>query len=242
MNTYLLNVLNAGTSSHPCPSLCFKGRWLHQIGFVSGALVKAIPMQGGMEFILHGEYIPPYSGLVASTREQGRNLIQVCCNSPVLETSGTYLRNAGINCGDALIARYGYGIIRARKLPAMAKAVIVTSSKGQGAGIPTPKLWLAGNWLPEFGFTPKTAVAAISWPGQISYEIVERLSDLCFSSQYKVKLIQVNETGWGGRDPYIRAPGPCLAKAGFTIGDTLFASCRHGLITLQRLDFEALGF
>jgi hypothetical protein len=245
MNIYLLNVINAETNSNPSPSpsLCFNGQWLSKIGFVPGALVKAIPKLGGMEFILCDEYISSYSELVASTRKQGGKLLQVCCNRPALETNGQLLHNAGINCGDALIARYDYGLIQARKLPAMAKVIIVTSVKNQDTGNLDPKVWLVGNWLSEFGFAPEIPVVSISEPGKISFGIIEKYSDLCFSSQSKMKLIQVHKTrDWGKRYPYMRAPNSCLNNAGFTIGDVLFAYCEHGIITLRKLDFEGLGF
>jgi len=243
MSIYLLNVINAGTDSAPSPSLCFRGKWLPKMGFISGALVKAIPKPGGMEFILRDEYIFSYSELVASVRRQGGKLLNVCCNKPVLETSGSYLHSAGIYCGDALIARYDYGLIQARKLPEMAKTVIVTSVKNQDTGKPDPKVWLIGDWLPDFGFTPEMPVAAISEPGQISFGIIERCGDLCLSSQNTMKLIQVHKTrDWGKGYPYMRAPNSCLDKAGFIIGDVLLVSCEYGIITLRKLDFEGLGF
>ena len=243
MSTYLLNVINVGTASEPSPGLCFNGKWLHKIGFIPGALVKAIPGPAGMEFILCDDDIFSYSELVASTRQQGGKLVQVSCNRPVLETGGLYLYRAGMNCGDALIARYDYGLIQTRKLPSATKVVLVASVKNQDTGNPCPKVWLSGDWLPGLGFTPEIPVAVISEPGKISFEIIERLSDLCFSSQNKMKRIQVHESlDWGKRYPYMRAPNPCLDNAGFMIGDVLYASCGHGFITLQKLNLKELGF
>ena len=193
MNIHLINVTNTGTATKACPCLHFYGQWLPQMGFLPDMLVKAVPGPGGMDFVLHDGYITSFRELDSSARKQGGRLIKVFdtdkSNSTSLAIKGRYINNAGLDIGDALIARYNYGLIQARKLPATAKAVLRISVRGQ-PGRPRPKAQLAGDWLPGSGFTPNTPVVAISEPGRVTFEIVERLSDYCFSAQNKIKLIQ----------------------------------------------------
>jgi len=246
MNMNIINVTNTGSASEIRPGFRFNGQWLPKMGFVPDALVKAIPEAGGMDFILHDEYICSFRELDASVRKRGGKLINVPyaneSSSPCLMASGRFINNAGLNIGDAFLARYGYGIIQARRLPSNIKDVIRIRVWHQLDKLRL-KAQLAGDWLLGLGFTPKTSVAAISMPGQITFEIIDRLSDLYFSHQTKIELLQVRETyNYEKLYPYITIPIPCLHKALFPPGDTLLASCEPGIITLQRPDFEALGF
>jgi len=246
MNINLINVTNTGSASEIRPGFRFNGQWLPQMGFLPDTLVKAIPEAGGMDFILHDDYIPSFKELDDSTRQQGGKLIHVPytneSSSPCLVASGKFINNAGLNIGDAFITRYDYGLIQIRKLPPTTKAALRIRVCHRLDKLRI-KAQLAGDWLLGFGFTPKTSVVAISEPGKIVFEIIERLSDFCFSQQYKMELIQVRETyDHEKMYPYISVPVSCLHKALFPPGDMLLVSCGPGCITLQRPDFEALGF
>ena len=256
MNIHLLNVTNTGKVSGNLrpPNIYIYGQWLHEMGFTAGALVQAVPESGGMAFILCDESIFRYSELDASTKEQGGKLIQAYYTDakrmqcPALTMSGQYLHNAGFNPGDALIAHYDYGIIRVRKLPNTVKIVLVSSVKEQRSGKPSPKLQLTGNWLSELGFTPNALATVLSVPGHITFQLrdgsIEEYCDLVrYARQHKMKLSQVRELATKGKIyPYIMVSGSCLDKAGFVTGDELLASYEYGLITVRRLNLEALGF
>ena len=203
------------------------------MGFVPGTLVKAIPVPRGVEFTLHNEYILSYSELDVSTRKKGGKLIRVpYTNIPSLPAGGRYLYNAGLGIGDALIARYDYGLVRARKLPATAQTILRVRMKNRQTGKPSPKALLTGDWLPKFGFTPETSLTSISEPGRITFLALQNSKEL----QVRETLDNRN----GKLYPYITVPGYCLKKAGFIFGDVLLVSCKPGHITLQKLDFEAL--
>jgi len=114
--TYTFSVLGGGYSS---PAIMFRPPWLTDMGFISGALVQVLPEAGGMFFILCDENIRRYSELLRATEEKKGTLITVSyCSTTgaLLEIEGQYIRNAGLDVGDHLIARSEYGLIRVRKL------------------------------------------------------------------------------------------------------------------------------
>ena len=123
MNIHLLTVTNKGRASRPCPGICFRGKWLSETGFISGALVQAVAGPGRMTFTLCDEIIGSYSELEATVRELGGKLIRVSYTYgkkdpyPYLAISGQYLKDAGLNFGDHLIAYYSPGFIQIRKPP-----------------------------------------------------------------------------------------------------------------------------
>jgi hypothetical protein len=253
MNIQLLSVSNAGAAPDRRPSLRFYGFWLSQMGFVPGALVKAIPEPGGMEFTLHNEYIFSYSELDSLARKHGGKLIQVSYPDarkilgPALAASGRFVHHAGFDIGDALIARYDYGLIQVRKIPDTVKIILMTSVKNQDTGKPGQKAKLAGDWLSEFGFMPKTLVTTLSEPGRITLQpqekIIKKSDDLRLIWPNPTRLLLVRETFHRDKQlPFITIPDYSLDKAGFAFGDVLLASCENSLITLQKLDFEKLGF
>ena len=254
MNTYLLTVANTGSASNRRPGIYLYGKWLHDMGFIPGALVQAIPEPGGMVLTLCNENIPSYSELDTATRERGGKLIQSYCieyksaQYPALMTNGQYLLNAGMNFGDALVAQYTPGFIHVRKLPATARVIRVTNLKDSYTGKPSPKVQLHGEWLLKFGFDYHSLVTTLSEPGLITFQLrdgsVENYKDLVrFARQHKMKLSEVRERLVRGKPyPCIMTTGSCLDKAGFNFGDELLASCENGLIKLQKLDSQGLGF
>ena len=255
MNIYHLEVINAGRDSSPCPGLRFYGQWLPDMGFIPGALVQAIPEPGGMTFTLFNENIKSYSELFYSTQKQGGKLIQTYYAGSkenhclLLTTSGKYLLDAGIDFGDTLIACYEPGFIRVRKLPSDTKAIQVSSVKYSYMDKPLPEIRLIGNWLSELGFIPDFLVTSASVPGSITFSLhsndgIKGYSELVKHARLnKMKLLKVCELlKWGKLYPSIKVSGSCIDKAGFAVGDTLLASYEHGQISLQKLDFNGLGF
>ena len=253
MNLQLLNVTNAGSEPDRRPGLRFYGHWLSEIGFVPGALVRVIPEPGGMKFTLHNEYIISYSELNSLARKHGGKLIQVSypnakkMSGPSLRANGRHLRLAGLDIGDEIIIQYDYGFIQARKLPDRATVVLTAKVKNQDTGKPGTKAKLSGNWLPKFGFMPKTLVTTLSEPGQITlqpYDVTaKKRNDFRSVWPSPTKLVLVRETLDRGKLlTNITVPDYCLDEAGFTFGDVLFASSEKDLITLHKLDFEKLGF
>jgi len=247
--------MDVGTSTNRYPGLYLNGLWLQEMGFISGALVQAIPEQGRMTFTLCNENIQSYSELDASTQKLGGKLIQVyyrCGRKtplPCLVTSGEYLYNTGFGFGDKLIARYSTGFIRIRKLPPVTKIIYVTSVKLKYTDKPLPEIRLIGNWLSEFGFTPNFLVASTSVPGSVTFRLhiddgIESYNELVKNArQNKMKLLKVCEVSKRkAHYPSIKINGSCVDKAGFNFGDMLLVFCEHGLITLQKPDFEKLGF
>ena len=118
MNIYTLSVLCSGRGDFSSPVIVFCPPWLPDIGFTPGALVQVLPRTGGMLFTLCDENIQKYSQLLLDTEEKKGTLITVdrCRNGVRLEIEGKYIRNAGLDIGDSLIALYEYGFIRVGKL------------------------------------------------------------------------------------------------------------------------------
>jgi len=254
LNTYLLTVTNTGSASSRRPGIYLYGKWLHDMGFIPGALVQASPEPGGMIFTLCNENILSYSELDAGTRERGGKLIQAYCTEykdtqyPVLMTTGQYLHDAGMNMGDALIANYSPGTIHVRKLPASTRVARVTNLKDSYTGKSSPKLLLQGLWLLEFGFNYHSLISALSEPGLITFQLrdgsLENYKELVrFIREHKMKLSEVREKISRGKSyPSITVTGSCLDKAGFIPGDELLATCGDGVIKLQKLGLQGLGF
>ena len=254
MNIHLLSVTNAGSVSGRRPGLSFFAGWLPEMGFIPGALVQVLPEADGMVFNLCDENIPRYSELDALTKERGGKLIQAAeanikgRETPILAVSGQLLFDSGLSFRDPVITKYEYGLIRIRKLPDTMRVIYMTSIKDQYTGRQAPTVKLIGEWLPGFGFTPDALATVEAEPGCITFTLrddgFEKYGELVrFARQNKMKLIQVlTSPTRGKRYPYIRITGSGVDRAGFMPGDALLASCEHGLIKLQKLDFQKLGF
>jgi hypothetical protein len=225
------------------------------MGFITGALVKALPEpSGGIVFTLCDENIRRYSQLYANVNENGGKLIQAYYASvgqretPALTISGQVLTDAGFSFGDILIARYEYGIIRLQKLPDNIKITHMKSIKDNRTGNTISKLRLFGEWLKEFGFMPDMPINAGIENGTITFRLadacIEKYSELVrFARENKMKLLEVKTVPARGKlFPYIMLTGTFLDKSGFKEGDALIAFCEHGYIKLQKLDFTDTGF
>ena len=118
MNIYILSVLCSGRGDFSSPIIVFCPPWLPDMGFTPGALVQVLPEVCGMLFVLCDDNIRKYSELLLATEEKKGTLVTVdCCRTCVrIEIEGHYIRNAGLDIGDSLIALYKYGLIRVRKI------------------------------------------------------------------------------------------------------------------------------
>ena len=118
MNIYTLSVLCSGMGDYSSPIIVFCPPWLPDMGFTLGALVQVLPEAGGMSFTLCDENIQKYSELLLTTEEKKGTLVTVdrCRTGVRIEIEGRYIRNAGLDIGDTLVALYDYGLIRVRKM------------------------------------------------------------------------------------------------------------------------------
>jgi hypothetical protein len=87
-------------------------------------------------------------------------------------------------------------------------------------------------------------VLAFSEPNCIIFQLqdggMEKYKELVqFARQNKMKLLQIREEAGL---PNLMTTGSLVEKAGFEITDALSASYEDGIIKLQKLDFEKLGF
>ena len=131
-----------------------------------------------------------------------------------------------------LLMRYEFGFIRARKLPADIKIVSAR---------------LFGQWLEELGFVPDTVLTVDSAQGVITCQLQEngreRVSALVkHARKNKLNLLQVTPQRDNSDYPQFEIPPSRFEKAGFAPDDSFLATYEYGRITLNPIDFEALGF
>jgi len=237
-----LHIINV-TSCVNKARLKFDGEWLKSIGFLPDMLVQFLPEPNGISFVLCDENIPKYSVLSQLTRAKSGMLLQVSLTRTTsgIHLSGAGLKHANLNPGDSLLARYEYGLIRARKLP---------KDSNSTARVVTSRLY--GKWLAATGFVPSACFTAACEPGLITcrlqecdpVRVRERTLELVrFARANKLDLLQVQkDTPAHSHAPYIDMPPHCLDSAGFAPDEFLLAMYSEGLIKLQKLDFSALGF
>jgi len=236
MNITLISVNT--TSKENRARLYFKGDWLAPMGFLPDALVQALPEPGGMVIRLCDENIPKYSALVQETAAKGGKLIFGTCEQGTsLVTSGDYIYNGGLALGDSCVALYDYGLIRVRKLPPQTKIILAKRKQPKSRMI-------CGNWLLDIGFIPEALIAVSAEPGKITLSLQNNRIDsyaalVKHARIHKMRLIQVmSKTDL----ICIAIPDISLKKAGLAIDEPYYAQYDHGLITLSRPDFQALGF
>jgi hypothetical protein len=227
------------TSNTGLPKINLSASWLPDVGFTPGALVQALPEPGGISFRLCDEYMMKYSELYKTTREKGGTLIIVSSKSK-LEISGKCVRNAGLDIGDSLIALYDFGLIKARKLPGKAR-LILTDPDGLTGKL---KIRLTGDWMAELGFVTNAVVTATATPGAVTFKLqengIENYHTLVkHARENKGQVIQVHRDGY---TRCLEVGGAFLDKTEFGVDDTFIAFYEHGLIHVNRLDFESFGF
>lgn len=245
---YLSHVtrINRETSK---PRLIFSADWMADMGFVPGALVQYLPEKHGITFVLCNENIHRYSDLSHATKKKGGSLIQVYHYTYGLQlsVSGSALDCTELKYGDALIARYEYGLIRIRKLPQLPHSAVTLVSSH-----------ISGAWMPELGFTQDAALTIAAEFGLITCTLQEndisklkaRTAEMVkHARKHKLTLIQVQKTKYKKRVSrgqavyqFFDIPDTCLEKAGFSPNEMLLAYYSPGLIKLQKPDFVGLGF
>jgi hypothetical protein len=249
MNIQFLSVQRCGPAANSRPRIQLTGGWLAEMGFVDGALVEALPVPGGIDFILRNENIRRYSGLYHCAKENGGSLIRAYVpasrsrKGPAFVASGRYILKGGLKVGDQLAAKYEYGLVRVRKAGDGIRLLQVTKERDGRTGAFRPKAWLWGSWLNDIGFAPGAIVAIAAEPGCITLTAQggdAKYGDIVKSArQNRARLVKaIARRGV----PTINFTGPPLVRAGFAIGDALAAECGRGLIKLQRLELGRFGF
>ena len=217
------------------PKMILFADWLIPMGFVPDSLVQFLPEENGMSFTLC-ENIPKYSALAQATRAQGGTFAKIHLYkyriNASLGISGTILQKIGLACGDTMLVRYEFGFIQMRKLPGNTRVV-------------TARLF--GHWLEDLGFSAGESLTVDSSPNLITCQLHEnglaRTHELVkFARQNKLNLLQVAAQKDNNDAPNFTIPIPRLEKAGFSPSDSFLATCEHGSIILQPINFEALGF
>jgi len=229
MNINTLYVTPAIGKTASRPKINLSAPWLFDMGFTPGALVQALPEPDGISFILRDEYIMKYSDLYRITKEKGGALIIVNSSSN-MEVTGKCISNGGLDINDSLIALYGCGLIKARKLPANARVVALNKDNHI--------VRLRGKWLTDFGFAPDAVVTAAIKPDSVTFKLQEKgIEDyralVKQAREDKEKVIQVHMDGYT----------QCIeVKAGFGACDAYIAICEYGIIRATPFYAEQLGF
>ena len=239
----------------PRPKLSFKCAWLPDMGFVPGSLAQALPQKNGIDFVLCDDLRGwHYSELVREAKEKGGRLVHARHGMdrgkpfPELTVTGSYLLNGGLSIGDRIVVQYGPGIIRARKFPGTGKLIPMGAVKDKLTGAHIPKVRLCGHWMNDLGFETGTLATAAAVPGSITFTLhgsTERYADAvrhCRKNKLKLVHIRPETNHTLPPLPCIGVTGSIVDKAGFGLGDMLTADCAPGLIKLQKLDLEKLGF
>ncbi|MCL2412322.1 MAG: type I toxin-antitoxin system SymE family toxin [Treponema sp.] len=232
-----LACITRGKCDNSKPTVLFYAEWISRMGFSSDVLVQALPEDGGLTFTLCNENIPSYSELLQETKGKGGALIHPTFNmhkkKPSITISGMVVKNAGLNFGDNLIAKYEYGLIRTRKLP------------DDGTRIVNARIY--GRWLEELGFLTGEIMTIDSEPGLITCTFIEngleRVDEIVKHAREKrMNLVQLRTSRDVLYTPMFEIPQSRLEKAGFLPDDAFHATCEYGRIQLQKLDCRRYGF
>ena len=240
-NIWLSHIIRTNRATNS-PRLVFAAPWMADMGFQDKALVQFLPENGGLSFVLCNENIRKYSDLFHATKQMGGSLVQVYRHRDGLHLhiSGSVLNGTGLEYGDTLLAKYEYGFIKLRKLPESTTIATVPH--------------ITGVWLGQIGFLAGDVFTIDALPGLITCTLhqngVQRTTELVkHARQHKLTLMQVQSFRYlkrvsrePGQYQWFDIPQNCMQKAGFTPGETLIASYKHGIIKLQKPDFTALGF
>jgi len=249
MKAQIVRLYRKGGSANPRPRLQFGGVALRDSGFVPGALVQALPVQGGVNFVLcddlRGFY---YSELVAIVKEQSGKLLQVSVNHdrgheyPCIHTEDLLLRDGGLEPGDTAAVILSPGLAQVRKfhLPPDTKLIHTTS-----AGVPNkeyriPAVAFNGKWLEGLGFEQGGLALIESMQGILSFRIEpgKNYKELnSFARRTGSRLIAIPKAHRYDIPavPQLSVSGELVSRAGFSPGDILTAECSHGFIKLQKL-------
>jgi hypothetical protein len=215
------SILQAYTRETPNrrTAITIRFSWLAKMGFVSGALVCAVPQQDGFTLTLqNNENTGHGKTLCVGLEQRPRLSVSIARDFPIPELSG----------GDFLAAAYEYGTITARKLPPADKYYVV-DTQNHGA-----YLRLNGGWMDEAGFPPDTIAIVASdnnlitfsaWNGKHSEypELVKH------ARKHKWQVIQTREAQ---AITFMELFADSLDKVGLKHGDIAGIRCEHGKMTL----------
>jgi hypothetical protein len=257
MQSYLLSVTLAGVSSCYRPKISISADWVQSMGFVRNALVQAIPESNGIRFLLCNKQYQKYSELSNDTREKGGRLIKIrmsnknSWHSPSLIISGNEVSSAGLKSGDPLIARYQNGFIHVRSLAdfiapdsELTEFILIKKERFKYINELTPTILIYRKWLSDFGFVPNTIVSVQSESNRMILKLqnnnINNYNTLVINARKsKTKIIQVfdmNDTS------LITVSGSFVERARFKEDDLIIIKCDYGVLQLQKLSWEQLGF
>ena len=211
--------------------------WLPGMGFVQGALVRAVPHQDGLTLTVQDKSSPV-------VKESGK-YINVCLENkkpgPACYLTVYLTQNfciPGLSAGDFLAAGFDYGIIKAKKLPVADKYVVVCSQNYNAF------LRLSGGWLSGIGFIPDTIVTVSLTRGCITLNVLKDgaadYSEIVkFARKHKYQVIQVRKNQ---HITVLDISGYLLNSVGFGEGDISGIIHEYGTIRLFKPDLQQLGF
>ena len=235
MNTQIFSVRLSGTIIQRRPLISFRGKWLPEMGFVPGAPIKVMAVPGGIDFSLCGDETVEKIIHVISSDGKG-------CQTPKLAVSGEHIYSYGLALGDTLAARHEYGKIQVRKLPVTASNKYIIISSVKDTNDLCPRVFFSGTWLTELGFVQDALATISSEPGIMTFKLqdndVEYRALVKYARKNRMQLLQVKKMS----DPAIEVEGMCVEKSGFEVDDICSVHYEHGLIRLEKLDAEQLGF
>jgi hypothetical protein len=248
INTQLFTVAKAGNLTQ----IALQCEWLPRMGFVPGSLIKVIPDEDGINFILCDENIARYSALLQQTEECGGKLVVVgkiikgeTIYSAVQLVLGRKIKTSEWIYGNPLVAIYEYGIIRVRKLP-VARYHTIGSAYDNRVDKTFTSLRLQADWLNDFGFTPNAIATAIAEQGRINIKLwndgAEKYNELVkYARANGGKLFQLGTISQHIKTPSIIITGAFIDNAGFAVNDIFSVEASYGSLQLQKLSLVGYG-
>ena len=206
-----------------------RGARLADFGFVCGSPVIAVPRHEGFALFL-GDVLT----------HEGSKLIHVGMEGKKHALCLNFANNfdVGLVFGDFLAARYEYGAIEARKLPAAWKYYVVDVQNHSAF------LRLCGAWVDDAGFLPDIIATVAIGPGGITLCVLDEpavnYSEVVkFARARKYQLVQAQKNQ---HLTHVDLDGYMLNNAGFEPGDICGVRYKPGTITLFKPDLHKLGF
>jgi len=194
--------------------------WLTQMGFVSGALVCAVPHADGFTLTLQNSENTPHCKTICvrSFMERPYLAVGIACDFQMPELSD----------GDFLAASYEYGRITARKLPTADKYYVVNTQNHSAY------LRLNGGWMDETGFPPDTIAIIEKTQNGITFSAWggNRNEYLELVKQARKHKQQIMQTRQAQKLTILDLFHDVLKKIDLKNGDVAGIRCEQGKITL----------
>jgi len=209
-------------------------QWLSDTGFVIGTSAYAIPQQDGFTITTQGEN-NKHGKKISVITNKNRNY----GSKPVIHLYlAKNFSSTGLSEGDFLAAKFEYGIIEAKKLPAAQKYCVIGSHDYEAF------LQFSGGWLSDTGFMPDTATTVSVSDDGITFRVWDGVTEsyadfVKFARSSKCQIIQPrkNQT-----ITTMDIPGYILNRAGFGDGDICGIDYEYGAIRLFKPDLRKIGF